>query len=214
LIITDDLSTDSTLSIIELFSKQDSRIKVFKLDINSGAGVARNNSIKHSSGRFISFLDSDDLWTSNKLEVQIDYMMSKNIAFSFSYYEKFTGDDRVQGVVKTPIVVNYDTLLFNNLIGCLTVVYDVSILGKFYMPSIRKRQDLALWLSILNTGCKAECVPHVLAKYRLDSGMTRNKFSVFKYQWKFYRDELNFSLLKSLHTFVLYAFYGMVNYLK
>ncbi|WP_281213303.1 glycosyltransferase family 2 protein [Shewanella insulae] len=213
LIITDDVSTDSTCAIVERFSRFDSRIKLHCLDTNSGAGIARNNSIKYSNGRFIAFLDSDDLWTKDKLDVQIDFMLLNKIPFSFSYYEKFTSDGS-KGVVTAPETVGYNSMLYNNVIGCLTAIYDVSILGKCYMPSIRKRQDLGLWLMILDKGFVAKCVPQVLAKYRLDTGMTRNKFTVLKYQWEFYREVLKFGCVRSFYTFFLYALYGTVKYLK
>lgn len=213
LIITDDVSTDDTFLIIDEFSKNDSRIKVHTLAINSGAGIARNNSIKNSKGRFIAFLDSDDLWMSEKLTVQVSFMMLNNIPFSFSFYDKFTSNGDCC-TVKSPSTANYNLLLYNNVIGCLTAMYDSSVLGKCYMSSIRKRQDLGLWLSILERGYIAQCVPQVLAKYRVDTGMTKNKFSVLKFQWAFYRDVLNFSYTRSLYTFSLYAFYGTVKYLK
>lgn len=213
LIITDDVSTDNTLFIIESFAKNDSRIKVHTLDCNSGAGVARNKSIEKSNGRFIAFLDSDDLWVNEKLTVQIPFMLSRKIPFSFSFYDKFTSDGDC-GTVEAPMTASYDLLLYNNVIGCLTAIYDTSILGKCYMPSIRKRQDLGLWLSILDRGYIAQCVPQVLAKYRIDTGMTRNKFSVLKYQWEFYRSVLKLGYIKSLYTFSLYAYYGTVKYLR
>lgn len=213
LIVTDDKSNDNTITIVKEFVKTDSRIKLHVLENNCGAGVARNNSIKHSNGRFIAFLDSDDLWIEDKLEVQINFMLLNKVPFSFTYYEKFTSDGN-KGTVYAPDTASYNSLLYNNVIGCLTAVYDASVIGKCYMPTIRKRQDLGLWLFILRKGYVAKCVPHVLAKYRLDTGMTKNKFTVLKYQWDFYREVINLNILSSMYNFILYAFYGVVKYLK
>lgn len=213
LIITDDDSSDSTISIIEDFVKIDSRIKCYKLQDNSGAGIARNNSINKSSGRFIAFLDADDFWFEDKLVKQIEYMLTNNSAFTYTYYQKFT-KNRDLGIIFSPAKASYNTMLYNNVIGCLTAVYDTNVVGKRYMPIIRKRQDLGLWLDILRDGYIAECVPFVSSKYRIDTGMTKNKFTVLSYQWNFYRETLDLSFVSSIYNFSLYVIFGLVKYSK
>ncbi|MCG9535336.1 glycosyltransferase family 2 protein [Providencia huaxiensis] len=207
LIIIDDLSTDNSINIINSFS--DHRIKLIQLTQNGGAGVARNTGIEAAQGRFIAFLDSDDLWRPNKLEVQLSHMIEGNYPLSYTQYQKFTQDGKGKLVIP-PNTVTYNELLYCNIIGCLTAVYDTKILGKQFMPLIRKRQDMGLWLKILAQGYTAYCCPQVLADYRTDSGMTQNKIDAAKYQWKFYRQELSFNIIKSTKYFIGYAIKGII----
>ncbi|CAB5583674.1 glycosyltransferase family 2 protein [Providencia hangzhouensis] len=207
LIIIDDLSTDNSINIINSFS--DNRIKLIQLTQNGGAGVARNTGIEAAQGRFIAFLDSDDLWRPNKLEVQLSHMIEGNYPLSYTQYQKFTQEGKGKLVIP-PNTVTYNELLYCNIIGCLTAVYDTKILGKQFMPLIRKRQDMGLWLKILAQGHTAYCCPQVLADYRTDSGMTQNKIDAAKYQWKFYRQELSFNIIKSTKYFIGYAIKGII----
>jgi glycosyltransferase involved in cell wall biosynthesis len=213
LLITDDKSTDNTVKIINQFVAKDTRIKLFENEQNLGAGGSRNRSIKESKGRYIAFLDSDDLWLDNKLAIQIDYMQKNDIALSYTWYQKF-GDKGDGGFVKPQLTVTYQQLLYSNVIGCLTAVYDTELLGKRYMPLIRKRQDMGLWLDILKDVDMAHGIPDVLAKYRVDSGMTQNKFNVLKWQWRFYRDVVGLTTFKSLPYFIGYAVKGFIKYKK
>ncbi|MCX3071625.1 glycosyltransferase family 2 protein [Providencia stuartii] len=207
LIIIDDVSSDNSINIINSFN--DNRIKLIKLAKNSGAGAARNTGIEAAKGRFIAFLDSDDLWRLNKLEVQLEYMVSNGYSLSYTQYQKFSQEGKGKLVIP-PSKVTYNELLYCNVIGCLTAIYDTKILGKQFMPLIRKRQDMGLWLKILSQGHTAYCCPNVLADYRTDSGMTQNKIDAAKYQWKFYRQELNFNIFKSTKYFIGYAIKGII----
>ena len=153
MIIVDDCSTDGSQEIIKEYCKNDSRIKLFALEDNSGAAVARNRAINEANGEYIAFLDSDDLWTHDKLEKQLAFMQKNNYAFTYTFYKKI--DEKGMSLNKNvtpPISIDYNGLLKNNVIGCLTVMYSVDVLGKIYMPLIRKRQDYATWLKILKTG--------------------------------------------------------------
>lgn len=206
-IVVDDCSNDSTVELLKSLSYSDKRIRVYVNQTNHGAGVSRNVGISKAKGQFIAFLDSDDLWHPEKLHKQIRFMTDNNIALSYTQYQKFdsTGD---LGVVIPPDTVTYEQLLFSNVIGCLTAIYDVKQLGKKYMPTIRKRQDMGLWLIILKQVPKAYCLQENLAKYRVDTGMTRNKFSVLKYQWQFYRKVVGLNIFRSAYTFLVYAYKG------
>jgi len=207
LIIIDDLSTDESVSIIKSFN--DPRIKLIQLSENGGAGVSRNKGIETAKGRFIAFLDSDDLWRTNKLETQINFMLDKNCALTYSQYQKFSSVGKGK-IVIPPATVTYSELLYCNVIGCLTAIYDTEVLGKQYMPLIRKRQDMALWLKILAQYDKAQCCQEVLADYRTDSGMTQNKLNAAKHQWFFYRNELGFNIIKSSKYFIGYTIKGIL----
>ncbi|WP_119968796.1 glycosyltransferase family 2 protein [Shewanella japonica] len=213
LLITDDKSQDDTVNIIKQYAYKDDRIRLFENEENLGAGGSRNRSISSAQGKFIAFLDSDDLWYNNKLEVQISFMLKNDVALSYTWYQKFdtNGDG---GLVKPRLTVTYQQLLYSNVIGCLTAIYDAEKLGKRYMPLIRKRQDMGLWLNILKDIDFAHAVPQVLARYRVDSGMTQNKFKILKWQWLFYREVVNLNIIASIFYFTVYAFKGFLKHRK
>ncbi|EMG7548213.1 glycosyltransferase [Vibrio alginolyticus] len=211
LIIVDDRSTDNTWQVIQTYADKYDNIRVYQNKENLGAGASRNFAIKKARGRFIAFLDSDDLWTEDKLAEQIPFMLENNYPLTYTHYSRFTTEEELS-VVTAPKYTTYKKLMYSNVIGCLTAVYDTQALGKRYMPLIRKRQDMGLWLDILKDTPKAYCLPKPLAKYRMDSGMTANKFSVLSYQWKFYRDVVGLSLPRSLFTFSVYAVKGTMKH--
>lgn len=208
MILVDDLSSDNSEVIIKKMQDSDSRVKYIKLKENSGAAVARNTGIENSRGRYIAFLDSDDLWKCNKLEKQIDFMKVNNYGFSFTSYELMSEDGtRLNKIVKVPEKINYDGLLKNTIIGCLTVMIDRNIVGEFRMPLLRKGQDTATWLKILKTNCKyAYGMNENLANYRLVEGsISSNKICALKRTWNTYRNVEKLSLIKSCYVFSFYA---------
>lgn len=209
LIIVDDNSADGTYDFLLKLYIDEPKVKLLQNNTNLGAGASRNEAIKIAKGRFIAFLDADDLWHPEKLERQIEFMHDRDIAFSYTQYQKFdsTGD---QGLVIPPDTVTYNQLLYSNVIGCLTAIYDTDKLGKCYMPLIRKRQDMGLWLSILKKIPEAYCLQENLAKYRIDSGMTKNKHTVLSYQWRFYREVVGLNFFRSAYTFLVYAYKGFI----
>ncbi|HHX8291396.1 TPA: glycosyltransferase family 2 protein [Vibrio diabolicus] len=211
LIIVDDRSTDNTWQVIQTYADKYDNIRVYQNKENLGAGASRNFAIEKAKGRFIAFLDSDDLWTEDKLSEQIAFMLENDYPLTYTHYSRFTSGEELS-VVTAPEYTTYKKLMYSNVIGCLTAVYDTEALGKRYMPLIRKRQDMGLWLDILKDTPKAYCLPKPLAKYRMDSGMTANKFSVLSYQWKFYRDVVGLSLPRSLFTFSVYAVKGTMKH--
>ncbi|WMS94876.1 glycosyltransferase family 2 protein [Pseudoalteromonas sp. HL-AS2] len=211
LLITDDRSTDGTQAIVKAYADRDVRIKLFVNAENGGAGIARNNSIKKAKGRYIAFLDADDKWLPEKLTTQISFMLKNDYAFTFTAYQKVEGDEK-KGIVIPPEFTCYKKLLSSNVIGCLTAVYDVEKLGKKYMPLIRKRQDMGLWLDILKDLPKAQSIPNVLALYRVDSGMTQNKLEILKWQWRFYRDVVKLNIFNATYHFFIYSVKGFLKH--
>ncbi|OOE51753.1 glycosyltransferase family 2 protein [Salinivibrio kushneri] len=211
LIIVDDASTDDTWRVVSRFSDEYGRIKAYSNSDNKGAGWCRNFAIEKAKGRFIAFLDSDDLWKENKLDKQISFMLENDYAFTYTYYERFDGSDLLD-IVKAPLEIDYNQLLYSNVIGCLTAVYDTKRLGKRYMPLIRKRQDMALWLDILKDIPTAYCLPEILASYRYNNGMSANKLKVLSYQWELYRKVIGLGLMKSLLVFSVYAYKGFLKH--
>ncbi|MFN1532419.1 MULTISPECIES: glycosyltransferase family 2 protein [Vibrio harveyi group] len=210
-IVVDDKSTDGTWAILKSLSEQHPNIHIFQNEVNQGAGASRNLAIEKAQGRFIAFLDSDDLWTEDKLSEQIAFMLENEYSLTYTHYSRFNSNEELS-VVTAPDYTTYKKLMYSNVIGCLTAVYDTQTLGKRYMPLIRKRQDMGLWLEILKDTPKAYCLPKTLAKYRMDTGMTANKFSVLSYQWRFYRDVVGLSLPRSMLTFSVYAVKGTLKH--
>lgn len=210
MIIVDDYSTDGTVEVVKEYTKLDSRIKLIELDCNGGAAVARNTAIEMAKGRYIAFIDSDDLWFPEKLASQIKFMRGNDVAFSYSAYEKVDELGHRLGAVGVPKKVSYNDLLKVCSIGCLTAIYDAEKLGKVYMPLIRRRQDLGLWLRILKKIPYAYATPGVLAQYRVRGGsISSDKRIAAKYTWKLYREIERLSIGKAAYYFSHYAINGI-----
>ena len=214
LIIVDDCSTDETDAIVSKYLT-DERIKYLKNEVNSGAAITRNRALREATGKWIAFLDSDDLWQPEKLEKQLKFMADGGVAFSFSDYEVI--DD--VGSVKTVFVprkdlYNYKDILKSCSIGCLTVIYNAEILGKVFMPeNAPKREDIACWLSILKKGIMGFCLHASLAKYRVHShSVSSNKVKMLKYQWRLYRKTERLTVCKSFCYLISWAFNGFFKY--
>ncbi len=198
LLITDDCSTDNTRERICQYADKDNRIRLFKLDKNSGAGVARNNSIKEAKGRYIAFCDSDDRWYPYKLEKQIKFMQENDCPLSYTSYDTCNETGEIIGYVECLDSLSYAKIIRDNGIGCLTAMYDCKKIGKHYMPSIRKRQDWCLWIDIIKQHGKAYGLKEPLALYRIRSGsISSNKFEMLKYNFNVYHDILKFNRLTS-----------------
>jgi len=204
MLIVDDCSTDNSTNIINNFIKDDERIKLILNDRNEGAAVSRNKAIKAAKGKYVAFLDSDDLWGKDKLEKQIDFMEKNNIALSYTSCELVDESGVKLNKVITPVEkLDYKEMLKENQIACLTAIYNAELIGKFYMPLIRKRQDYGLWLSILKKIPYAYKAPGILALYRVRSGsVSSNKVELLKYNFKLFHEHENLSRLKSLQCVV------------
>lgn len=207
MIIVDDCSKDNTVEIVKNEAEKDERIRLIQLQKNSGAAVARNTAIRNAKGKYIAFLDSDDLWYPEKLEKQVTFMQEKDIAFSFTSYRIINEDGtETDKIIQVPKEIDYKGLLKNTIIGCLTVMLDVSKLGLVQMPNIRTRQDTALWLAILKKGYKAYGIQEPLAKYRKVKGsISSNKLKMAKQNWRMYRDIENLNVIYASWCFVNYA---------
>lgn len=211
LLITDDCSSDGSPDIIEKYSAADKRIKLFRLDKNSGAGLARNNSIEKASGRFIAFCDSDDRWYPDKLAKQLAFMMSRNCAFSYTSYMTCCENGETNGIVVCPSKVTFKSMLCDDKAGFLTVVYDTRKVSKIYMPSLRKRQDWAWKIKVLKICGFGLGMKEPLAIYRLrQDSLSCKKTTLVKYNIAVYRQILGWSTVRSI---VFFAFAFMPHYL-
>lgn len=218
LIIVDDQSKDNSVEIIESIIKEnlDKNIILIKNRRNLGPALSRNEGIKHSKGRYIAFLDSDDLWEKDKLEIQIDFMEKNNYPFTYSYYSQISETGFfIKNIVNLPLRVNYRSTIKSNKIGCLTAVYDTQYFNKVFMENIAKRQDYTLWLKLLRKVDFAHCVPQVLAKYRLrKDSVSSNKLKLVKYHWHIYNKIEKHSFLRSLYFLIYYIVSLFFNRLK
>ncbi len=201
MIIVDDVSKDRGPEIVERYIKKDKRIKLIKLEKNSGGAVARNRAIKEAKGKYIAFLDSDDLWHPEKLEKQIKFMEENNYDFTYTWYQKMDEEGNLlDEVVRSEDKVDYTRFLKSNQIGCLAGMYNAEKLGKIYMPLIRKRQDYALWLRVLKKVDYGYCLKENLAQYRIVNGsVSSNKINLIKYNWKLFREIEKLSIFKSFY---------------
>jgi glycosyltransferase involved in cell wall biosynthesis len=213
MIIVDDVSPDNSNEIIEEYCKKDSRIKLIKLEQNSGPAVARNRAIEEAIGRYIAFLDADDLWKPEKLEKQLVFMDENDLAFTYSSYDLIDEDGNDLGTFTTKEHINYDGMLKTCSVGCLTAIYDTQKLGKVFMPNILKRQDYGLWLKILKEIKTTKGITESLATYRiLENSVSSNKLKAAGYQWKIYKDVEKLNLFKSIYYFLHYVYYGLKKY--
>ncbi|NGY36679.1 glycosyltransferase family 2 protein [Flavobacterium sp. XN-5] len=189
IIAVDDCSSDATVAIILEMIEKDDRIQLFQFEKNSGTGVARNKGLAIAKGRYISFLDADDLWKPEKLEKQIDFLTENNVPFTFSFYDCIDEEGKpLSKRVEAPLNLSYRELFFCNYIGNLTGIYDVDYFGKIPISAIRKRQDWMLWLTVLKKIKTAQPVPESLAFYRIrENSLSISKFDLIKYNFAVYR---------------------------
>ena len=223
LILIDDVSTDGTThEILKSYAKQDARIKPIFLKENIGPGRARNEGMKYASGSFIAFLDGDDLWTTDKLEKQVTFMINNEYEFSYTGYEKIdeNGLPMNQVIRYSHTSLSYTDILKSCSIGCSTAMLDIRKTGKIYMPDIPREiwlsQDYVNWISIYKHIDHAWYLDEVLMKYRIHANaLSRNKMKQAITQWKVYRIVANLSLVQAIYYFSHYAINGIFkNYIK
>ena len=210
-IIIDDSSTDGSYDFIKKTIKKNPKIKLYKTSKNVGAARARNLGIEKATGRYISFLDSDDLWKSNKLKLQVDFVLKNNVPFCYCDYDVLLANEKVKKFKIKKSNITYKVLLKKCDIGCLTVMYDSLILGKIYMSeNAPKREDYATWLKLAKEGVRMVHLSENVAVYRIhNSGISFNKFKLIKYHWNVYRKCEKLSALKSLFYLICFSLHKM-----
>lgn len=218
LLIIDDCSTDATIDVINNYS--DPRIRLLHNPYNSGAAVSRNFGLREAKGKWIAFLDSDDIWSSDKLEKQISFMEKNDYHFSYTNYEEITSEGTLTGIKVTgpKRITRFD--MYNYCWpGCLTVMYDASIVGLIQIADVKKNNDYAMWLKAV---CFSDCylLDEVLAQYRRgrnESISTSDYKTLIKWHYVLFRKAENQGIIKScLNTFrnILFGIYKKVFYVK
>lgn len=212
-IIIDDCSSDESLNIIKRNFKNDKRIKIIKLNKNHGAAYSRNVGIKRASGRYIAFLDSDDLWDQKKLELQIKFMKDNNYSFSCCSYRKINENGKFLKNVIMPCEIDYKNFLGNTIIQTVGVMVDLKFINKelLYMPIIPMNEDARTWSYILKHGFNCYGFNQVCCTYRVvKHSLSSNKIKSIKQNWIWYREIEKISFFKSMY----YLFGYGVNALK
>jgi len=203
LVIDDASSVDIKKCLQQNF--HDERINYFRLAKNSGVAAARNKGMELANGRYVAFLDSDDIWLPEKLAKQVAFMREKNAAVSCTQYRRFRDDvSNVGKVIDVKSQITYHDLLKGNSMGCLTVMIDREKVSSFAMPSVR-HEDYVTWLNIAKEGYIIYGLREDLARYRVSStSLSGNKLKSFMWTWNVYRQSQGISVIKSLYYILCY----------
>jgi glycosyltransferase involved in cell wall biosynthesis len=214
MIIVDDASTDNTPNLLRKLSQKEPRIKIHLLSANAGAAVARNVAIEHAKGKYLAFLDADDIWFPFHLANSIQTVKEKKVPFVFASYKRSNENlEFVHSDFIVPKKVTYTDILKTNSISCLTAFVDASQLGKEKMPLIKKRQDMGLWLTYLKKIPFAYGIQECHAIYRIrENSLSRNKKQLIYYQWDFYRNVEHLNILQSAYYFLWWMYLGYKKY--
>ncbi len=211
--IMDDFSNDASVSIIEEFAQNDTRIKLLPLKKNAGAAIARNMGIALAKGNYMTFIDADDVWKPKFLAENVE-RIKQSEGFLCASYEMYDVTlKQKKGELIVPEFATYEAILKTNTVSCLTAFIDISRLGKEFMPEIKYRQDMGLWLKYLKKINRVEGIQQSLAIYRIrKQSLSNNKINLLKHQWTFYRDVEKLSILMSGYYFSIWMYYGAKKY--
>lgn len=215
LLLVDDGSKDASVSIIETYLKEkpDARIRLIKKEKNEGAALSRNRGIREAKGRYLAFLDADDIWFSHKLQTQMEFMEKKEAGFVFTAYE--FGNEEAVGtgrIVHVPPTLTYEKALSRTVIFTTTVLIDTAKIPKelVYMPNVPS-EDSATWWQILRNGNIAYGIDQVLAIYRRPAGsLSSNKLKAIQRIWFLYRNVEKLSFGRSCLAFAGWAYRATV----
>lgn len=186
IILVDDCSSDRSADIIASYVEKYPNIIYHKQPRNGGAAVARNTAIQLAGGRYIAFLDGDDVWCHDKLEKQLSFMKSRNAAISCTALDTIDESGYMLGKRRSVIErISYHTILHNTMIATSTVIVDRNLTGDFQMPLRRGGQDYATWLMLMRNGTICYGLNEVLSHYRLTSNsLSSNKFKSIRQVWE------------------------------
>lgn len=214
MIIIDDCSQDDTKQIISLYN--DDRIKFYINDRNSGAAISRNNAISIAKGKWIAFLDSDDLWDKDKLALQVSFMKENNYHFSYTDYREIDETGKIINPrIAGPSKISKLLMFCYCWPGCLTVMYDAEYVGKIQINNLEKNNDYAMWLKVIKK-CNCYRLNDCLGSYRKRNGSISNisKIKLIKFHYRLFRYGENFNTLYSFLFTINNIFFGLVKKIK
>ena len=184
------------------------KIKYKKIIINKnnlGAGISRNLGIKKSKGKFIAFLDADDVWYKNKIKKQINFMRKKKVHFSFSNYSIINKNNKIIKIIKAPKQIKFIDLLFACDIGLSSVILESNLLKNRKFSGLKTKEDYLLWLSLAKDGIKMMSINETLVSWRkTDNSLSTSVIQKLSDAFTIYNKYLKFNFVKSiLHVFAL-----------
>lgn len=207
LLIVDDCSSDKTVDIIKSF--KDERIKFFQNDKNSGAAVSRNKALREAKGKWIAFLDSDDMWLPTKLEEQLEFMISNNYSFSYTDYRVYNDGVLSNKIITAPKKVTFRKIKHYCYVATLTVVYNHERVGLIQISNIKKNNDYAMWLKALKKvdGYRL-CNSLSIYNKHPDSISSGNKIKLIKWHYRLFLNECHYSAIHSIALTLGNLWYG------
>jgi teichuronic acid biosynthesis glycosyltransferase TuaG len=213
LLIADDCSPDGTANVVAGSAQIDARIRLIRCKVNGGPASARNAALTAANGRWVAFLDSDDVWMPSKLEETIQHAILNQSALTFTGYRRMSIDGKVTGsFISVPDTLTYQGLLGNTAIATSTVLIDRHLTGDFLMKKVFY-DDFACWLDILKRGFTANGLNKDLMRYRIVSNsVSRNKRRSAAEVWKAYRDIEKLGLIRSAWYFARYSVNAFLKY--
>ncbi|UUM62086.1 glycosyltransferase family 2 protein [Streptococcus suis] len=210
IIVVDDCSTDQSVVLVKEMMTWVPDLNLLENPTNSGVAISRNKGVAAAHGRYICFLDADDLWLPTKLEKQLAFAEANGHAFTFTAYQ-FADENgtSLNKIVKVPAKISYQESLRNHTIFTSTVMLDLHQLTKeqIAMPDVRRGQDTATWWKILKVTGYAYSLPEALSIYRrVNSSLSANKLKAIKRTWYLFRKVEGLSLIQTIIPFIGYAY--------
>jgi teichuronic acid biosynthesis glycosyltransferase TuaG len=208
IVLVDDCSIDNSKQIINEYLKKHEHIVYHRQENNYGAAVARNKALELAKGRYIAFLDSDDLWYQQKIEKQLALMKQNNISICYTAVEMIDKNDKlIKGKRNVLEKVDYNFLLKNTMLATSSIVIDRKLIGNFKMPLIRSGQDYATWLLLMRNGTNAYGINEVLVMYRKGrNSLSSNKIKSINQVWNIQTKNEKINPLSATYNSICYAF--------
>lgn len=215
IVLVDDCSKDESAEIIARYQKEHPEVVYHLQETNQGAAVARNTALELAKGRYVAFLDSDDMWYPEKIEKQLRLMKEKDAAFCYTAIEMVNnGDEVIKKKRKVKEKINYRFLLHNTMIATSSVLIDRKQTGDFRMPLRRGGQDYATWLMLLRDGTVAYGINEALVKYRVgNSSLSSNKFKSIKQVWQIQTQDEKIGKISALFHVFCFSINALIKYL-
>ncbi|MBT8523626.1 glycosyltransferase family 2 protein [Polynucleobacter paneuropaeus] len=217
-IIVDDCSQDGSFELAKFYESKDERLRVERNPHNLGPGFSRLHGINCSSGEYIAFIDSDDLWLNSKLEKQLKFMLASNAEFSYTGFRRFLSSTNKLGrYIKPPVSISYKALFSNTAIATSTVIIRRNLLIELDSIETSKKyvEDYVLFFSVLSRGALAWGLNEDLMRYRVQkNSFSRNKPKYSMKVWRTYRDIEHIPLFMAIYYFLGYACRGVIKYIR
>jgi teichuronic acid biosynthesis glycosyltransferase TuaG len=212
MIIVDDCSIDDSIKVARQYAKDDPRIHVVTLDKNSGSSRARNEGLKRAKGRYITFIDGDDMIKPFKFETQINFMQRNGYAITYTNYRRITPDEKTTGIlIRNPWKIDYNHMLKHSAIGTLTPIYDREVVGEYFFDeTLPARMDYFFWLNVLRDGHIAYRFDRDLARYRRGhASLSSNINWGRKIMWDIYRNRLDLNYFQAVWYYTHYICHAL-----